>query len=271
MNNWNMNTKASKRFDYRHIILAELERRKNRNPSYSTRAFSRDLNLTPSRLGEILRGKVGLSEERALSIAEKLRLSNMEKLLFIDLVRSEHSRSPVLRLSAQRRVQERLQNSNNVEVGNFSAMSDWYTLALIQLMNNENTEQSVESYSKRLGITQSQIEASLKKISELEYSHRQGASWVPHESLTNGNAQSEAIKKCHTQLLDKAKRALKTDSEEKREFSSVVFTLNENQMSYAKERIEVFQRSLLKDLEEISGKDSVYCLSIQLFELTEKK
>lgn len=265
------NSKIS--LDYRKMLMNELQQRQSRNPAYSMSAFSRDLNINPSRMSEILNGKVGISEERAALIAEKLKLSTNERALFIDLVQSEHARSMVARNSAQKRVRDRLLNSRHISQTDFSVISDWYNLALIQLLDVENIEHSIESFAKHLGISKDEVSKALAQLEHLKYIERKGDRWrasVP-DTTTDVDISSRAIQHYNKQILDKAKEKLQTVPVEKRDFSSVVFACNSAQMAHAKERIESFRRSLMKDLEEMAGKDSVFCLSIQFFELTEKK
>jgi hypothetical protein len=47
--------------DYRVILSAEFEKRKDRNPAYSWRASARDLGIQSSRLSEVMAGRYGLS------------------------------------------------------------------------------------------------------------------------------------------------------------------------------------------------------------------
>ncbi|MFM6930466.1 MAG: TIGR02147 family protein [Bdellovibrio sp.] len=259
--------------DYRKVLLQELQTRQVRNPSYSMSAFSRDLNINPSRMSEILNGKVGLSEERAAFIAEKLKMTANERALFIDLVQSEHARSNLARIAAQKRVRDRLLNSRHISQTDFSVISEWYNLALIQLLDVEGIEHSAESFAKHLGISEDEARKALKQLEQQKYIERKGDHWSPStpDTTTDVDISSKAIQHYNKQILDKAKEKLQATPVEKRDFSSVVFACNSEQMSYAKERIESFRRSLMKDLEEMAGKDAVYCLSIQFFELTEKK
>lgn len=259
--------------NYRKILLNELQKRQFRNPSYSMSAFSRDLNINPSRMSEILNGKVGISEERATSIAEKLKLNAKEQALFIDLVQSEHARSSIARLAAQKRVKERVLNSRHISQNDFSIIADWYNLALIQLLDVEGIEHSAKSFAKHLGITEMEVNKALATLEKQKYIERKGNVWRASapDTTTDVDISSNAIQHYNKQILDKAKEKLQTAPVNERDFSSVVFACNSAQMDYAKERIESFRRSLMKELEEMTGKDSVYCLSIQFFELTEKK
>lgn len=105
---------------YRDFMLRELERRQRKNPSYSLRAFARDLEVPSSRLSEILNRKMGLSETRAVALADKLNLSSSEREFFIDLALAEHARSAVIKEMAQRRVQTRSESSAQNKEGDFN-------------------------------------------------------------------------------------------------------------------------------------------------------
>ncbi len=259
--------------DYRQFLVDELQRRQKRNPAYSLRAFSRDLGIGSSRLSEIINSKVGLSEDRAVIIAEKLQLADAEKSLFVDLVQGEHARSSLAKQAALKRVRDRMLQARKIEKEDFSLISDWYNLALIELLNVDGLEHSVESFAKRLGIRETVIAETIERLKHLGYIGMRDGRWIPTEpeTTTDKDIPSMAIREYHRQILDKAKSAIEDVPLEKRDFSSAVFALNSKQLQYAKERIHAFRRSLVKDLEEMPDKDGVYCLSLQFFELTGKQ
>lgn len=90
--------------DYREILREQLNRRIKQNRYYSLRAFARDLQLAPSRISEVLNRKQGLSAKAAQKIANRLRLAESDSAYFIDLVVSEHARSPRDREAAKIRL-----------------------------------------------------------------------------------------------------------------------------------------------------------------------
>ncbi len=65
--------------DYRDILKQELSKRQKNNPSYSLRAFGRDIELAPSKLSEIISGKQGMSQASGKKVVEKLRLNQEER------------------------------------------------------------------------------------------------------------------------------------------------------------------------------------------------
>lgn len=79
--------------DYRSILRDELAARSRRNPTYSLRAFSRDLDLAPSSLSEILNQRAGLSYEKAKQISTLLKLNPLDQQIFENSAGLFHSRT----------------------------------------------------------------------------------------------------------------------------------------------------------------------------------
>src|SRR4051812_12625590 len=91
--------------DYIHL---EFELRKNRRPSYSMRAFARDLKFSPSSLNDFIKGRVGMSESRIEQLAEFLKWQDERKNHFKDLVLSKFDKDAAIRNTAAMRVKRRL-------------------------------------------------------------------------------------------------------------------------------------------------------------------
>ncbi|MBO9665773.1 MAG: TIGR02147 family protein [Bdellovibrio sp.] len=247
----------------------ELRKRQRKNPSYSLRAFARDLGVSASRLSEVLNSKVGLSDSRAAAIADRLQLPEDDKAFFIDLVQSEHARSPITKKMALSRVKARLLDKNTILDKHFSLISDWHNLAVLELLEMQGIEHTYEGIARQLGITLSEAQLTIDRLKHVGLVKEDHGQWKVSEteSTTSVDVPSDAIQSFHAQMLNRAIRALKKDPVERRDFSSVVFTLNSTQLEYAKSRISEFRRILSRELSEMDGKDKLYSLSIQLFEL----
>ena len=139
---------------YRDFMLRELERRQRKNPSYSLRAFARDLEVPSSRLSEILNRKMGLSETRAVALADKLNLSSSEREFFIDLALAEHARSAVIKEMAQRRIQTRSENSAQPSENEFNIR--------LKREDYEKVVEKIKNFRRELA---SEMEASTDKDS----------------------------------------------------------------------------------------------------------
>lgn len=78
---------------YHELLLEKFEQKKKSNPAYSLRAFARYLEISVSKLSQILNRKQGLSLKSAEAISLKLNLNTEEKEWFCDSVGALHSRS----------------------------------------------------------------------------------------------------------------------------------------------------------------------------------
>ena len=67
-----------------HLIREQLSKRQKANPSYSLRAFARDLGMDPSTLSAILKGKRAFPVKSCEQISQALNLSPMEKQYFFE-------------------------------------------------------------------------------------------------------------------------------------------------------------------------------------------
>jgi AraC-like DNA-binding protein len=80
------------RMDYREIIRAQFQQRRERDPFYSLRTFSKDLNLTVQHVSRIFKGQKGLSKLKAFEVGRRLGLPHKESRLFQALVASQSGR-----------------------------------------------------------------------------------------------------------------------------------------------------------------------------------
>lgn len=78
-----MATQIPKHFS--DLIRDQFHIRALKNPSYSLRAFARDIGLSSGGLSDILTKKSGLSESKAQIIAEKLFTNTEERSFFCKL------------------------------------------------------------------------------------------------------------------------------------------------------------------------------------------
>ncbi len=86
------------------FLESEYQHRKAKNPSYSYRAFGRDLKLSPSHLNGILHKKAGLSHERISSLSSFLRLSEEEQDYLWALTEQEFAKAKAVKKTAVQRL-----------------------------------------------------------------------------------------------------------------------------------------------------------------------
>jgi len=267
------------RRDYREILRDELTSRCKLNPRYSLRAFARDLEISPSRLSEILGGKQGLSRPAATKIAAKLGYSEAEQHVFCDLVDSVHARSKTSKEVAKEKVERYLTDFDHLKLRNetFHLISDWYYLPIWELIGIDGFQSHPKWMSRRLGITEVEVVVALERLERFGFIARHEGQYVRVEERLSapGGIPSEAIRKFHHEMILRAARSVFMQSMDKREINSIVLAIDSTRLPLARKLIQDFWRDFctkmdLRDSEKpVKPKDDVYCLAIQFFGLLE--
>ena len=259
-------------FSYQHFMLSEFEGRKSRNPSYSLRAFARDLGLAAPKLSEILRNKCGISENSAKRLVQKLNLSEHEAEAFVNLVISKHSRLPSQRASSIEKLKtlrDRLK-FNEVSLESFKVISDWYHYAILELTEVRDFKSTVGWVASRLQISNQVVEEGIRRLFDCGLIEKnKDGKWHQTTSFvaTPSGIPSVAIRNHHRQILSKADEALVQVPVRDRDFSAVTMAISKDQIEYAQKLIKEFRRELTTKLAKAKEKDRVYCLSVQFFPL----
>lgn len=255
--------------DYRKYLMGLFNERKDRNPRYSLRAFARDIGVASSRLSEILRGKVGLSAQRALQIGERIGLANEELEHFISLVELEHARSDVEKKVASAKVAKRLDRLEELKEDEFNLIADWYHFPMLEYFKLPNAKADIEHVAATFGLTAQVAQEALERLIRLGYLGRSenGEILSQMNKRTTSDISSQAIRIAQTQVLEKAKEALHRRPVEERELSYMIFKYRKSDVPEIKERIRKFRRELMNEFERADEVDAVGCLGSQFFQL----
>ena len=151
---------------YRHYIEREFQARCRRNPSYSLRAYARDLDVHPAKLSEVIRKTCGLSAQSASQLAPKLKLTEQESEHFITLVEAEHSRSSARKKQAQEMLKnfQIMNGITELELEKFKVISDWYHNAILELMTLDHFVSSAEWMAEQLNVSLETIQHALARL-----------------------------------------------------------------------------------------------------------
>lgn len=263
--------------DYRSILKEELNARCEQNPRYSLRAFARDLNLSPSRLSEILNRKQGLSRKAAEKVALALGYRAEETMMFCDLVSVKHARSLKEKEEAhlrliKRQTEVKRDERFQLQLDAFKVISDWYHLGILELMKMKSFRSDVKWMSRRLGIPVIQVELAIDRLARVGLLKREGNRFVAIQSdgWIPGGVPSESIRKFHRQVLQRAIDAISTQPVNERILGTHFLTLNKSDLKDAAGEIERFQMEFCQKFQSEAGnRDSVYCIAMQLFKIAE--
>jgi len=263
----------SKNLDYRSFLKLALEIRQTKNPAYTLGSFGRLLGLSASRTAQILKGKIGISVKRAIAIAESLGFSEHDKQMFLLLVQSEHERNPKKKEEALQKLTALKDGYDDVS-DVFHSIADWHYHAIREIISIECSSYNEKTIPEKLGISNEKFNIAIERLLNLNLIER-----IPDTNpqcykvkqrgiRTKQDVPSEAVKLLNEQIMDKAKEELRKQDIHSRDYSVVFLSLDKTQMPLVKERIKSFRRELMQELEISNVKNSVYCMSIQFFELT---
>lgn len=256
--------------DYRSILREEFERRSKSNPSYSLRAFARNLGLTPNRVSEIFRHKQGLSPRTAAKVSKNLGLSQIEQEEFCSMIEAEHARSSVARKSARNRLdQMAARPETRIELNRFKVVADWYHFAILELTRSPTFRENHDWIARQLGITATQAELAMTRLFSLGLLRRTEGKIEPTGDFIASPSEipSEAIRSYHRQHLEKAKEALNAQPVPMRDFSTINFLIAEEQIPEAKKLLKDFRRRFLNFIERKPKRTRLYSLSLQLYSI----
>lgn len=260
-------------------LLLELEKRQARNASYSLRAFSRDLGLAPSTLSEVLKGRYGLSNSTAEAVALRIGLDSDQTRHFIDLFTRRFAKKRTVRRAASRSIRQRNAHIyRSIAVDAFRAVSDWYHMAILEWIvvvggkskKTKNSIKNLRALSEKLGITLNEVKEALARLERLGQVKLIENEWHLCEDFTAASSESipsEAIRRFHRQILERALASLDSVENSQREISSTVFAFPRSRLQEAKKALKDFRREFAERFGTGTGHDSVYCLGMQFFPL----
>ncbi|MBI1860826.1 MAG: TIGR02147 family protein [Deltaproteobacteria bacterium] len=254
---------------FRDFLKREFEMRTLRNESYSLRSFARDLNLSPGRLSAILNRGAGLSEANARRIAEVLGLSGSEAEYFFTLTMSAHARSARGRIQAKKTLQSLLCTEHGISLRSFSSISDWYHLALLELVQLSGFKNEDKWIANALGLKRSFVRPAIGRLINAGLLTQMGTTLVAvtRSNRVESGISSSSIRRFHSQIIAKAHDSVHRQSLDERYLRSLILAVDRHGMALVREKIDRCLEEI-KTISEKSRKERLYCCAIQFFNLS---
>ena len=258
--------------DYRSILRGEIANRCEKNPRYSLRAFARDIGVSSSRLSEVLNGRYGLSRIAAAKIGSSIGWNKQECDVFCDLVDSEHGRAKKVKAAAKMRLAQRSSPYQQLSLDSFQVISDWYHYAILELTLLDNFQSRPRWIAQKLGLSENLVVPAIERLKRLNLLTEKAGCLIATDAFTASTTDvpSDALKKFHRQLLEKAMSALQVQTVEERDYSHMILAIDRDHISEAKDVIKKFRRSFDTRFSGAPSKNQVYCLGLTFFRLQEK-
>lgn len=235
------------------LLVNEFAIRQQRNPTYSIRAFARDIGISKTTVSEVLNGYRRLSPANVMALSEALKLDKnaTERML------TEYSTMP-----------DRKRPTFSDE--EFGLIKDWFYLGILNLAKLKNNKSDIDWIADRLSISQETAEKSLNEILDLGMIEiKDGKLFRTNVSIKESHElPSESIFDHHRQSALKGVDVLEKVPAEFRDFTTVTFVLHPEMLPLVKSQIQNFHRKLSKLLPATNATD-VFRLNIQFFPLTD--
>lgn len=263
----------------RELLQEALSERMASNPSYSMRAFARDIALSSQQLSNVLSGQRGISSEMAEKISKRLSMSSQQKDLFCWGAIAHHSRSPSQRAVAKAKLEHLSQSALQTayfDLDILKTISNWYHFAILELIKikrpaNQKTINCITYFSSSLGIPETETELALARLERLGLISKSGKNWKLNQDVAviDQGIPSEGVKTFHRQILEKATRALAFQNQEERYGYSWMMPVKVKNIHRAKKLIRKFKDEFSKELAEQHEGEEIYGVSVQYFKMSE--
>ncbi len=249
------------------VLKQEFSRRKERSARYSLRTFARDLELSPSRLSEVLKGKQGLSEANSDAVARKLTRRPGERAFIKDLVLANSARNHKVRELARARLNDAREAAalKARQEDQFKLVADWYHPAILAMTQLVDFQANPAWIAGRLGISLTAAEGALARLQKMGALKTGGGRYVanPEGYRNHGEVPASACRKFHRRIHAMHSESLIAGDSKEQELISAMVALPRSRMPEFKRRLQEFMASFLS----MSGdepKDELYSLSLQL-------
>jgi uncharacterized protein (TIGR02147 family) len=238
-------------------LRERLDELKTKNNSFSLRAFSRLLGVSPASLSEFLNGKRVISQKMILKMADRLCLSPDEFTTLSD------------KLTRDKKGIDTNVSNKKIQIQNdqYFLIADWHYYAILCLAETNNFKSDSGWIADRLKSSKSKVSDALERllrIGLLDYDKDGNLKYQDVEIVTSEDVPNTSIKKRHAETLEAAKESLYTDDVLLRDMSSATIAIDPKKLPAAKKMIREFQDQLIEFLES-GDKTEVYEVSMQIF------
>lgn len=242
------------------LLVAEFQKRRERNPNFSLRSFARWLDVSPAQVSQVMSGKRPVTFAVAERMAERFSLSPSERRALLSQVIKRKQTSSAQSLGVPPRTP--------ISEDSFRLISDWHHLAILSLTKIPGARPDPRWISRRLGISSEEANSALQRlcrIGVLELTPKFKQIGNPFEVASD--TPSEAIRRYHHAMLNLASEKIDTVSNQHRQLQSISIPVDPSLLAKFKVLIDEF----LDEATELAQRGSpseVYNLNVQLVPAT---
>ena len=250
--------------DYVDILNAYFKYRQSQNPSYSLRAFSRDIGIHHRTVSSILKRGRPLPYEFVAGVLKGISLTDEQQSVFYKTVIADRQTKDPLN-------HEEFQVINPIESQKILEDENHYVfLALIQLKTFQSYLQWI---ANKMDLSIEKVEDIIERLIDYKLIARSEDGQLVRTSnrlVTEHHNKSDILQRSHQNILKNTIDDIPVVSHMSRHLSTQYLRLNTNQIEALRLLIEKFQDEVSEQIENEHATE-VYRLNIQLMPMTEKE
>jgi uncharacterized protein (TIGR02147 family) len=238
------------------------QEKRKKNSSYSLRAFSKFLDISPARLSQILSGARAITKGQIAKIAIANSLTPGQCASLLNSVKSKSSKSNSDLKTPYIQLEE--------DIYKVLSEVDVSVVCAALPLTQEVKVNQIKFLSKKLGLSSVEVRSALSNLIRVGLVNEiNGTLQTTEKNLASSSGtKSSALRKFHKEILERATLAIENQSIEERDFSSMTLCIDPKYMNEAKSRIKEFRREMSQFLETSGTPSDVYALNIQFFKLS---
>lgn len=240
------------------VLNQKFKEMKQKNDSFSLRAFAKKLGVGHATLSNYLIGKRSISAKLAVKIIHALELDLKDQDVLLALFQKDEAGNQYVEIDKLK----------------IKAVTEWYYSAISSLSETMDFHSDPGWIAERLGISRKTAETAIEDLITLKILMRKDdGSIVPQSDdyiLRSNEITENILRKLWQQHLDKSKEKLASEELSKMSIVSGVLPMSPESIPEAKKMIVKFLDNLTKFL-GVGDKSEVYLASIQLVPLTKRK
>ncbi len=240
-----------------------------KNSNYSLRAFANRLDISPSALSEILRGKRKVSKQLAEKLANRLHLSPMEKASVLDKFPEKMKRNSKGKpYNSEKKGDTYLKMTGN----QFAMISERIHLAILSLIKTDDFCSDISWISSRLDESENAVRKALFRLLDLKLIIFENGKFK-RSSLpirVEDDVLNLSVQKSHIEDMEMAKEKILNLDVNDRDFSSITLPGDPALLSKAKLILREAQLKI-EELMEQGKQQEVYKVTTYLYPLTNLK
>ena len=234
--------------------MGAYSKKREKNSSYSLRAFSKLIGVSSGALSEIIQNKRTVTHTTATKVLRSLNWNENEISDFLNEIKSKDKVK---------------RDYQNLALDQYQVLSQWYYLALLNLIELPGEDHTNENLAQRLNLSVAVVEEAIERMLKLEMIEtKDGGYKRTHiRYKTTDDVTSSAIRRYHLDTLELSEKALREIPTEERDFSSILLQMNPKHLKKVKEMILNFQDEVSDEVDH-DDQTEIYHLNVHLYPIT---